>query len=65
VHGHSGSHGASDHPATTYDARLHHEETRFPGGRLIGIDPGHLVEATPVWGAFVVTTGSRPTVSDS
>ncbi|WP_234790404.1 hypothetical protein [Mycolicibacterium mucogenicum] len=50
-------------PTTTYDDRLHHEETRFPGGRLIGVDPGHLVEATPVWGAFVVTTGSRPTVA--
>ena len=24
---------------------------------------GHLAEATPVWGAFVVTTGSRPTVA--
>ena len=63
VHGHSGSHGESDHPTTTYDERLHHEETRFPGGRLIGVDPGHLAEATPLWGAFVVTTGSRPTVA--
>jgi len=63
VHGHSGSHGESDHPTTTYDPELHHEETHLPGGRLIGIDPGHLAEATPMWGAFVVTTDSRPTLA--
>ncbi|WP_018602427.1 metallophosphoesterase [Mycobacterium sp. 155] len=63
VHGHSGSHGECDHPTTTYDPELHHEETRLAGGRLIGIDPGHLAEATPRWGAFVVTTDSRPTLA--
>ncbi len=60
VHGHTGSHGPCSDPATTYDAKTHHETTRLLGGRFIGVDPGHLAEATPDWSAFVVTAVEPP-----
>lgn len=63
VHGHSGSHGECDDPATIYDRQRHHEETRLGSGRLIGIDPGHLTEATSDWSAFVVETPRSPRVA--
>jgi hypothetical protein len=62
IHGHSGSHGPCDEPATVYDAVAHHEVTSFEGGRLIGIDPGHLGRATQQWAAFVLPDAVVPGV---
>lgn len=63
VHGHSGTHGTCEHPGTHFDEDLHHEVTTLPGGRLIGVDPGHLDEANPRWGSFVVTATAAPRVA--
>ncbi|MFT3661690.1 MAG: metallophosphoesterase [Gordonia sp. (in: high G+C Gram-positive bacteria)] len=63
IHGHSGSHGESEDPLTVYDPVRHHEETRLDGGRIIGIDPGHLAVATTQWSSFVVTTSTPPRVA--
>lgn len=63
IHGHSGNHGHCDDPLTTYDPVTHHEVTELPGGRLIGIDPGHLAAPTPDWSAFVVATARSPRVA--
>lgn len=60
VHGHSGSHGPCDDGRTFYDAEQHHEVTSLDGGRIIGIDPGHLVDPQCSWRALVLTTTEPP-----
>ena len=60
VHGHTGSHGESADPATSYDAEGHREITRLRGGRIIGIDPGHGAEPQPAWRALVLTVTEPP-----
>lgn len=61
IHGHSGSHGPCDNPATSYDAERRHEETRLLGGRVIGVDPGHGARPESQWQSLLLTASEALT----
>jgi N-acetylmuramoyl-L-alanine amidase len=45
---------------TAVDERAKHEATSLPGGRIIGIDPGHGREPRRPWRAFELQTADQP-----